>query len=641
MVALPLIGFLSLFLQEWTATLSRKVPLPDWRDSFAVATLAWGWAVYAMTELLGAMHALTRPWLVMAWTLFSMSTLYLFARRARTLPGGPVHLLRSLLPSSPIDKGSLLILAAVLGVVLLSGFLAVVAPSNSFDVVRYHLARVAHWAQNASVGHYAVADSHQLWLPPWSEYAQLHLLLLLGNDHLANLVQWFSMFALAVVASRIAGQLGASTPGQVAAGAFVASAPPIMNQASMAATDLVPAYWTACAAWLVVRPGATAASWKEWLLLGAAGGLGLLAKGTSVVYMAPLFVWFGLSQIRRGAPREWTIRVLAIVGILLVAGGPMWARNWISFGSPFGSENVQLIANQPVGLRPLVSNFLRNLSLEAAMPFDRWNAGIALGVGWLHSVMGADVGDPRTTFSPYEIVWYWPGENSSPLHLLLIITCLAELLINPEETRRKSGAVLGICALAGLALFGTVFKWQDSMRFQLPLLGLMAPVVGTAVSQGRWRSASAWVSALLLAAVIPTVAMDRWRPLVRVEPFVSYRSVLLEAREDIYFRSAENLHAPYRAAAEGVFASGCRELGLRIDSHDREYLWWVVLDPSRNGIRIEHLLVYPGLEKYQDPDFEPCAVICTVCDASWGEARGLRGEEVGEGVWVFLPGDRQ
>jgi len=42
------------------------------------------------------------------------------------------------------------------------------------------------------------------------------------------------------------------------------------------------------------------------------------------------------------------------------------------------------------------------------------------------------------------------------------------------------------------------------------------------------------------------------------------------------------------------------------------------------------------LEQYQDPSFQPCAVICTECNPSWEALAGLRGEEPDDGVRLFL-----
>jgi hypothetical protein len=64
--------------------------------------------------------------------------------------------------------------------------------------------------------------------------------------------------------------------------------------------------------------------------------------------------------------------------------------------------------------------------------------------------------------------------------------------------------------------------------------------------------------------------------------------------------------------SEDLLASGCTNVGLRIDSHDPEYFFWYLLDAPQSGIRLENVNPLPTLERYQDPTFKPCAVICTL-----------------------------
>ena len=63
-----------------------------------------------------------------------------------------------------------------------------------------------------------------------------------------------------------------------------------------------------------------------------------------------------------------------------------------------------------------------------------------------------------------------------------------------------------------------------------------------------------------------------------------------------------------------VTDSGCKQIGYRIDSSDPGYLLWWVLGAPESGIRLESVYTYPELERYLDPEYRPCAVICTSCD---------------------------
>ena len=80
---------------------------------------------------------------------------------------------------------------------------------------------------------------------------------------------------------------------------------------------------------------------------------------------------------------------------------------------------------------------------------------------------------------------------------------------------------------------------------------------------------------------------------------------------------------PITIIAEKIKTSQCKMIGLRLDTVDREYLYWWTLDAPNEHTRIEAISTYPELEKYLDPSFKPCAVICTTC-GDRTEAFGLK-----------------
>jgi len=50
-----------------------------------------------------------------------------------------------------------------------------------------------------------------------------------------------------------------------------------------------------------------------------------------------------------------------------------------------------------------------------------------------------------------------------------------------------------------------------------------------------------------------------------------------------------------------------------LDSHDIEYVFWWLLNAPQSGIRIESIDTSPIFQHYADPNFKPCAIICTIC----------------------------
>jgi hypothetical protein len=253
-------------------------------------------------------------------------------------------------------------------------------------------------------------------------------------------------------------------------------------------------------------------------------------------------------------------------------------------------------------------------------------------------VIGSDPSDPTTTYAgnSYGLGWLWPGSNSAPVHFSLgVLAAVALMLAGPQKDRLR-WLGLALAGSLGLVLYGAVFKWQGAVRFQIPVLVLMAPFVGSWL--GTWRPPwlAVGMASVLFIVVIPTVVFDPWRPLVPIPPRTSASSVLNRPRPELYFRATEDMWTVYSNVATQVVGSGCARVALRSDSHEREYLWWIMLSPWDRQMRIEHLLIYPGLEKYVDPTFKPCAVICTVCSVNSNPLPGAVGQDMGNGVRLYL-----
>ncbi|MFQ5923647.1 MAG: hypothetical protein ACE5M4_12465, partial [Anaerolineales bacterium] len=83
----------------------------------------------------------------------------------------------------------------------------------------------------------------------------------------------------------------------------------------------------------------------------------------------------------------------------------------------------------------------------------------------------------------------------------------------------------------------------------------------------------------------------------------------------------------------------CERVGLRLDSHDREYMFWWALGAPNSGIRIETIYTFPHLEQLGDPDFEPCAIVCAICEGGT-RLHGLERVVIAEeGLSLFMGDD--
>src|SRR5262249_55610301 len=150
---------------------------------------------------------------------------------------------------------------------------ALAAPPNNWDSQTYHLPKIEHWVQQGTVGFFPTEIHRQVTLAPGAEYLLLHLRLLTGGDVLYNLVQWSAGLGCALIASRIAGQLGGGRVAQLVSAFVVGTAPMVVLESTSTQTDLVVAAWVGCVATLVLDElGRRTPLWSV-AMIGAATGL--------------------------------------------------------------------------------------------------------------------------------------------------------------------------------------------------------------------------------------------------------------------------------------------------------------------------------------------------------------------------------
>ena len=238
MIIFPLLSFIALVF-----LMASFFPEQGWRHNFSRASLVWGaWLVFSI-ESLSVFRAVTPIGLTLMWLVLAAGCIAWLAR----------HWRKGLIPRRPDfrflkNPGYLIMLLALLMIFTVIGLVAWFAPPNTYDSLNYHMPRVAHWAHNHSVAHYATGVDRQDSFAPVAEYSVLNSYVLAGGDRLANFSDWFAMVGSVIGVSAAAALLGAPLAGQFLAAIFVATLPMGIAQASSTMTDYVTGFWVVCVA---------------------------------------------------------------------------------------------------------------------------------------------------------------------------------------------------------------------------------------------------------------------------------------------------------------------------------------------------------------------------------------------------------
>jgi hypothetical protein len=609
----PILYFAVLVL-AYAAICSERGVVTLWRISFLAAAVTWGLTVTAITELLSPFRLITFGSLLALWVagvlLAAAICVWINSRGKAAV----------LLQSPFIPRFEFRCMAGVASIAGLVGLIAFVAPPNNSDSMIYHMARVMHWIQNQSVGHYPTNIVHQLYNPPWAEFAILHFQILSGGDRWANLVQWFSMVGSLIGVSLIARQLGADIRSQVLAIVITATIPMGILQASSTQNDYVEAFWLVCLTHYIIQYR-TMPSWANVLGVGASLALALLTKGTGYLYVPPLLAWFTFSAFRNLRWKVWQ-PLLVVVAILLSINIGYYARNLELFGNPLGIGQIQY-ANQVFGPRALASNVVRNISLHLGTPSPRINTNISNAIKALHGFVGIDANDPRTTLYPQCCPFFIYGFSTledlagNPIHLGLIMVSIVLLIASRRQRSVQDLSAYATVLVTAFLIFCLYLTWQPwGSRLQLPLFVLWSPIISLVLFGRTKYNIDLLLTVLLIAGSTVFVFRNEIRPLIGTGP---NSTVLNTSRIDRLLLRHTSVRDHYHRLVGPVQALGCSDIGLLIGQNDLEYPFWLLLQKSSiQGLHIQHIHVTNiSADKSAvtpSASFSPCAVILVDAD---------------------------
>ena len=609
LAVLPLAAFVAVFI-----VLFNIWPQEDWRRSFQRASILWGTYLVLETEILSLFRWITPAGLAVAWSLPIIITVIYFLLRIR---GGYRFKWPSLrFPSSWGERLLLLISLVVLGITAL---VAWITPPQTWDVLNYHMPRVAHWAQDHSVRHFNTGIEEENFMQPGSEFAILQLYVLSGGDRLVNFVQWFSMFGSLVVSSLIAKQLGAGRLGQILTAVTVISIPMGIVQASSAMSDYVVVFWCICLASdaLLIIKGVIHRD--IFVFIGLAGGLSMFTKPTAGAFVLPFLISISVVLlICRGVVKA--IVWMSIIGLLALSINAGYiTRNMLDYRNPFSVPNrIPMHGGPFFAPRDLISNLIRNAALHTGTPWGRVNRVVYDIVLWVHGYLKVSVEDPRTTMSgpyPWMSLRTEEGIAGNLFHAFLIITCFLIVVINKKRLENAT-VVYTLVVASAFLFFSIAFKWQPTgSRLQLPFFILFAPILGHVLVSVLPSRGGMLLGLALIVSSYPWLFSIESRPLIPNNQS-KVGSILTEPRWRLYFANGLFLIHPMTTMPALIRDAQCSRVGIMLSGNGAEYPFWVFLGAPWSSVRVEWVVSGTPSEQYRKPGFQPCAVICWSCYGS-------------------------
>lgn len=622
-ILLPITAFVLLFLNIY----SRRKKC--WRSSFLISSLVWGVVLTAITEVLSVFKLLSFGWLLSTWLLVCtvLGFFYQLTFKKRSAVGNKRKLVKDLkifLEQETVFR-NLRLRTWLLGIVFIVsaiGLIAVIAPPNTNDSMGYHMPRVMHWIQNHTVNHFPTNYTAQLFLSPWSAFGILHFQILGGSDRYVNLVQWFSMIGSIIGISLIAKQLGANRYGQVFASVFCATIPMGILQGSSTQNDYVVSFWLICLVYYILLSLEDKTGKHYVVQIGLSLALATFTKPTAYLYSFPFLLWLFVAKVK---VLRWRIYqpALQVAMLLFAVNGLHWMRNFKVFQHPLGTSPEYIVyTNKEFSIPILLSNIIRNLALHISTPSASINRLILNGLTRIHSLLGIDINDPRTSSSNFQLNSLINHEDlaANTVHLLLIVVAIAFAAIAWKKKAINFSVINYIlCIIGGFLLFCMLLAWTPfHTRLHLPIFVLSSAFVGCVLAKQWSMKLVNLVVTFLLICSLFWVFFSETRPVIANSNFIKtgrLENLFTKSRTELYFMGRRNYKVPMTGAADFIKSQQCSDIGITFDKLDiYEYPIWALLQTHVDKkYRIQHFGINNASQVKQEyeqfKDFNPCIIL--------------------------------
>lgn len=591
--------------------------------SYIEACCLWMLFLFTLTEMLSAVYAMRFRFLFVIWGISDAGLWFLLAAQLKKMGVTAGSALRSMRAAGmrgwrTFKEAPYYGILVVIGMAAL-GLSLMTTPYN-WDSMTYHLPRIAYWAQNRSVAHYATNSVRQVCSPVLAEFVNLHVYILCrGHDWFFNLLQGVSYVTCAVLAGAIAGRLSCGRPFRFLAALLYMSMPIAYAEALTTQVDNFAAVWLLFFVYrLLDYVDADKAMRFDKITTCRVGTMGLcvawgyLTKPSVCVGMVVFALWLLLVCIKRkDSLRELAGIFFCALPCVAVPLAPETLRNFKSFGA---YANPAAGAAQLVGTRHpayLFVNMIKNLSFNLPTPFVKNGHEIFAKLAQKAAALlrvdldAESISEAGRAYMLHEAGNYACDTAGNPTVLWLFLFC-ALWVVWGFGKKKWEGCSRGYFAAASFSflVFCAVLRWEPYVsRYMIAYLALLCPMITAGMqmmTDGKRGRPFRWgiVGIVSLLCMVETVNLfryhfDIWKGPARTRPYG-------------YFAARYDEMAVYFPLTDQIKSGQYDEVGLYLmKADDFEYPFWEMLDDCR----LEHILVNNETAVYADENFVPDCII--------------------------------
>ena len=535
-------------------------------------------SIYLITELLSVFNLINQATITLFWLVVLVAGLVVVKIRFRGYRLFFSNIKEKIcnifgeLKSDPL-------FAIVVTIAALSVVIAISTTPYNHDSMTYHLARVAFWEQNHSIGHYATNVIRQIASPVFAEILCLHIYVLSGHIvNLCNLVQSFSYIAAAYLIYSVLNRLGVKRYISLISVIIYMTMPIAFAESVSTQNDLVVTVWFL----MFINILTDFLSGKQPLNFDRASLLVVweLSSLVALSYLTKPSVMFGLVvllffSIPILVKRKEKIAVimsfcfisLVNIAVLIL---PEMIRSIITFGSINSRNTSSNIMVGSIDVRYLFLNFLKNFTLNLPTRISPYvGMAIEAGLNKISEILGISLNDPVISFDgTYSVADPMVFHHDFAINPLIEYLAFFSVLILLLMFIKKKNDVIRIWMVISVAisfiLFCIVLKYQPwGMRLMLPYLSALCIVVGIGMDEfflhlNNSKVENSIISIILFLALSTGINCIMFQIRCSVKTFQGYRALyasspeLYEEDQEIVDKIAEMNYKKVGMAGTGV-----------------------------------------------------------------------------------------
>ncbi len=463
------------------------------------------------------------------------------------------------------------------------------------DAMSYHLTRVMVWAQNHNIDFFSTPDQRMLYMPPFSDFLNLHVYLVFKNVFFFNFIQWFSMLFSIVLVSLITKELGGSLKAQLFSSLFLATLPMGILQSTSTQTDYVVSFWFLSFLYFLLKYKKNT-DFKNVFYLSISLGIGILSKQTMYFFCFPFIIFFYFIIKKENIKKTFFHFLISALILLLINIGH-FKRTYDMYGNitAFHESNIKA-TNESLNPKYLTSNIIRNFSLNLTLPNKNFNQTLRDTIKSVHETLNISIADDKNTFGKDFFIYFNTYEGHAPntLHFILIIILFIIPFFHKIYSNEIKAYIFSL--ILGFIIFSFIMKWQPTgNRFLLPFFSASSVLFGFILLNLKNKKIQILSVLLCFIWSLPYLFINKTRPLISytyndiVNIDLNFKPFLKTLENPEYFYSYHDGYKTdtYKEVSNLIFKRNCRYIGITRPAAEYEY-------PLRNFI----------MKKYKDDDVE-------------------------------------